>query len=67
MKIWIDTATGTYGDIDNLAIADVPAQTVSLMDSGQMNNTDIAEMGQEIIDNGFSTASIAALTEPVGW
>lgn len=47
MKIWIDTATGTYGNLDGLAIVDIPVEVVDQMDSGHLTDAEIAEWGDE--------------------
>lgn len=45
-RIWIDTETGTYGNIDSLVIAHVHEETLALMEDGSMSDSEISDLGR---------------------
>ena len=45
VKVWVDTQSGTFGDIDSLKIVDVPKTMMDLWETGQASDSEISEFG----------------------
>ena len=45
VTVWVDTQSGTYGDLEGLKIVSVPKNMMDLWDHGRASDSEIAEFG----------------------
>ena len=45
VTLWIDTMTGTYGNVDDLRIVEVSEEAAESLDTGWYSDSEIIEIG----------------------